>query len=76
MAARITIERVLRDADDSSGQTVRDWKIESDEYGVTIRLKHGSGFLLLRAADVDQFVIDLNRAKDSAEELAAEQAEL
>jgi len=72
MVARITLERVLRDDDDDSGQTVRDWKIESEAGHITIRMKHGDGFILLRAGDVDKFVIDLNRAKDSAVELARE----
>lgn len=72
MTARITIERILRDNDDMSGQTIRDWKIESEWHGVTIRMKHGDGFILLRAEDVDQFVADLNRAKDNALALKAE----
>jgi hypothetical protein len=62
MAARITTERILRDDDDDSGQSIRDWKIESDSGHVTIRLKHGDGFILMRAADVEIFVDDLRRA--------------
>lgn len=74
MAARITIERVLRDEDDASGQSVRDWKIEAERGFVTIQLKYSSGgFLLLRTDDVNQFVIDLNRAKDAAVDLADEE---
>jgi len=72
MAARITIERVLRDDDDASGQTIREWKIEAEPGFVTIRMKHGDGFLLLRCADIDRFVIDINRAGDAAAELAEE----
>lgn len=73
MAARVTFERVLRDDNDDSGQSIRDWRIESEAGHITIRLKHGNGFLLMRPADVDQFVIDLNRAKVCAETLAEDQ---
>jgi hypothetical protein len=72
MTARITIERLLRDDDDASGQSIRKWKIESEAGHVTIRLEHGEGFILLRSADIDQFVVDLNMAGDAADELAAE----
>lgn len=72
MVARITIERVLRDDDDASGQNIRDWKIESEAEAITIRMKHGEGFILLRSADVDQFVTDLNRARELADDLAKE----
>jgi len=72
MAARITLERVLRDDNDASGQSIRDWKIEAEAGNITIRMKHGTGFLLLRPDDVDQFVIDLNRLRDATAELAEE----
>jgi hypothetical protein len=72
MPARITIERVLRDDDDSSGQSIRDWKIESEPGIVTIKLKHGTGFLILRSSDVDAFTADLKRAKDLALSLTEE----
>lgn len=64
MALRVTFERVLRDDDDASGQTIRDWKIEAEPgASITIRMKHGDGFVLLRAADIDLFIQDLNSAK-------------
>lgn len=72
MPARLTIERILRDDDDDSGQSIRDWKIECDAGHVTIRLQHGDGFLLLRADDVEIFTADLQRARDAAVSLAAE----
>ncbi|WP_439399022.1 hypothetical protein ACRQ5Q_16810 [Bradyrhizobium sp. PMVTL-01] len=72
MSARITTERTLRDDDDMTGQSIRDWKIESEAGHVTIRMKHGDGFILLRSDDVDQFIIDLNRATDLARDLTAE----
>jgi hypothetical protein len=73
MAARITIERILRDEDDASGQSIRSWIIASEPEHVTVKLKHGDGFLLLRAADVDQFAADLQRAREAALSLAAEE---
>lgn len=66
MSARITLERILRDDDDDSGQTIRDWKIESERGNVTIRMKHGNGFVMMRPDDVDVFIEDLKRAKDAA----------
>lgn len=72
MPARITIERILRDDDDASGQTVRDWKIESVAGTVTIRLKHGNGFILLKSADVEIFAGDLRRAAEVAASLKKE----
>lgn len=69
MAARVIIERVLRDDDDMSGQTVRDWKIEAERGHVVIRLKHGDGFLMMRPADIDIFTDDLARAKAAALDL-------
>lgn len=70
MPARVTIERLLRDKDDESGQTVRDWKIEAEADGaITIRLKHGEGFLLLRHADIDLFTSDIECARDGARSL-------
>ncbi len=72
MTGRITIERLLRDDEDASGQSIRKWKFEAEAGMVIIRLDHGEGFILLRSSDIDQFVIDLNRAGDAADELAAE----
>lgn len=69
MPARITIERLLRDEDDASGQSVRDWKIEADGDSITIRLKHGDGFLLLRHTDIDIFTSDIENARDAARAL-------
>jgi len=74
MTGRITIERILRDDDDASGQSIRKWKIEAEAGVVTIKLDHGDGFILLRARDIDQFVIDLNRAGEAADDLAGDQA--
>jgi hypothetical protein len=67
MPAKVTIERLLRDSDDASGQTIRDWKIECEPGGpITIRMKHGDGFILMRTTDIDIFTSDLQRAKQVA----------
>lgn len=66
MAVRKTIERILRDPEDASGQTIREWKIEAESGHVTIKLKHGDGFLLLRADDIGLFINDLASARDMA----------
>lgn len=64
MPAKHTIERILRDDDDASGQSIRDWKIEAEVgHGfVMIRMNHGDGFILLRASDVQVFAADLATA--------------
>jgi hypothetical protein len=63
MVARTTIERVLWDDDDCSGQTVRRWCIECADGTATIRKERDVGFVIsLPIADVDIFVDDLRRA--------------
>lgn len=69
MAVRVTVERVLRDADDISGQSIRDWKMEAEKGHLTIRLKHGDGFIMLTPDDVEQFINDLRRAEQAARDL-------
>lgn len=69
MAAKVTIERILRDPDDCSGQTIRSWTIEAESGFVMIRKAHSDGFILLRSADVDIFKADLDRAKEQADSL-------
>lgn len=70
MARRLTIERILRDDDDMNGQTIRDWKIESEAGRIVLRLKHGDGFISMRADDIELFVEDLRRAGLDAREMA------
>ncbi len=69
MAARVTIERILRDPDDAAAQTVRDWKIEAEQGHIVIRLKHGDGFIMLRPDDVEIFTNDLRRAEQASRDL-------
>lgn len=72
MAARITIERILRDDDDDAGQSVRGWKIEADSGFLNVRSMSGAAFILLRAADVRLFALDLAFAKTWLENLSGE----
>lgn len=72
MAARITIERILRDADDASGQSIRQWKVEAEIGGITVRHNHGDGFIMMRTDDVDRFVADIYRAATIAKMLKEE----
>jgi hypothetical protein len=72
VVAKITVERILRDDDDDSGQTVRQWAIESEAGHVTIKMNSMCGFLLLRTADIEIFAADLQRARDASMSLAAE----
>lgn len=69
-ASRVTVERVLRDDDDHSGQTIRDWKIETERGHITIRLRHGDGFLMLRPDDIEIFIGDLHQAETLARDAA------
>lgn len=66
MAQRFTIETLLRDDDDAIGRSIREWKLEIEQGFITIRLRHGDGFILIRAADVDQLVADLRKAEGLA----------
>lgn len=71
MTARITIERILRDDDDATGQSVRQWRIEAEAACVTVRAET-AGFLMVRAGDIDLLIEDLNRAKAESQRLQAE----
>lgn len=62
MAVRKTIERILRDDNDQSGQSIREWKIEVEGSHVTVRPRENLGFLLLRAEDVNLLCGDLMEA--------------
>lgn len=66
MAVRKTIERILRDDGDDAGQSIREWKIEAESGHITVRLKFGDGFLMLRADDIGLFVNDLHSAEEMA----------
>lgn len=63
---RVTIERILRDDDDNSGQSIREWKIEIEPGHITVRARDNLNFLGLRPADIDLFVKDLRDAQKLA----------
>lgn len=75
MVAQITVERILRDDDDMSGQTIRQWKIEVHAGHVTIRSRDELSFLMIRAADIPIFRLDLNRAEHLAKSLGPPEAD-
>lgn len=74
MAVRHTIERILRDDDDDSGQSIREWRIETEGTHVTVRRREGDGFILLRAADIDTLITDLRRAQEASQWALTQQA--
>ncbi|MBU1606341.1 MAG: hypothetical protein KKD08_05975 [Alphaproteobacteria bacterium] len=61
MTSKITIERVLRDPDDASGQTVREWKLELEGDTLTISgSRHRpASWLIIRLSDADEFMADI-----------------
>lgn len=59
MAYRRTIERILRDDDDLTGQTVRGWMLVEEDGDITIsRDEHAAGFRI-PAGDVEAFIADI-----------------
>ncbi|MBX3481633.1 MAG: hypothetical protein KF842_14675 [Caulobacter sp.] len=72
MAAQLTLERILRDDDDASGQTIRVWRLSID--GQYLRIQRSgtetsSSGLLIRVADVPQLIADLKSIAAAAETL-------
>jgi hypothetical protein len=65
----MTIERIVSDEGAVNVQNDRQWKIEAEREYVTIRLRHGEGFILMRADDVAQFIADLQRAEAASRTL-------
>lgn len=66
MATRKTFERLLRDDDDTSGQSIRQWAIIEEEPGcfkITDRADcEGAGWLMLRRGDIPLLIQDLQNA--------------
>lgn len=76
MSVRITIERILRDDDDASGQTIRQWRIDAEGGHITLRDREDHiPFVMLRPADVDVLVADLRRAQTAATQLVSATAQ-
>lgn len=61
MSERFTLERILRDEDDSSGQSIRAWALAVEDGHLTIRGRSDNYVMGLRVADVEQFKRDLDR---------------
>jgi len=61
VSSKITVERILRDAGDASGQTVREWKLELEGETLTISgSRHRpDSWLIIRLSDADEFVADI-----------------
>lgn len=61
MAVKLTVERILRDDDDTSGQSVREWKLELEDDTLTISgSRHRpASWLIIRLSDADEFMADI-----------------
>ncbi|MRL69137.1 hypothetical protein [Brevundimonas sp. SPF441] len=61
MSSKITVERILRDADDASGQTIREWKLELEGKTLTISgSRHRpDSWIIIRLSDADEFIADI-----------------
>lgn len=61
MSSKITVERILRDDDDASGQTIREWKLELEGNTLTISgSRHRpDSWLIIRLSDADEFMADI-----------------
>lgn len=67
MPVRQTLERILRDPDDHSGQSIRSWRLQRDDGSTAIHIDNGredrpvGAFLIIRAEDVPALIADLKR---------------
>lgn len=59
MTRRTTIERILRDEDDASGQTVRAWRLRRDGSFIQIGRDEDSDWFCIRPEDAAQLAADL-----------------
>lgn len=74
MVERATYDRILRDPDDASGQTVRQWSVQAERGRVVIRDAAGDNgryCIGMRVGDVEAFRTDLDRARVFAEEIGS-----
>ena len=72
MVERATYDRILRDPDDVSGQTVRQWSVQAEAGRVVIRDAAGDDgryCIGMRPGDVESFCTDLDRARTFAMEV-------
>lgn len=59
MAKRITLERVLRDDNDDTGQSSREWTLSIEDGHISIKGHTKEMVLMIRDSDVDQLHDDL-----------------
>lgn len=65
MATRLTIETIVRDADDATGADIRQWSMCKEGDNIVVKQRTDDGFFIfLAAGDVDQFVADLLKIRD------------
>ena len=74
MSTRTTIERILRDADDASGQTCRGWTIEVSDGVIVMRDFDAKPFISFGASDLSALIGDLRRAQTAAHEQSTDKA--
>lgn len=68
MTVKLTLERILRDDDDASAQTVRGWALSIDTGSLSVRRSADQAEgLLIRLDDVGDLIADLNAIADAAE---------
>lgn len=65
--AKRTLERILRDEDDASAQTVRGWLLTRDGDSLQIARNEHSDWNMVRVEDVPQLVADLLEIAGMAE---------
>lgn len=74
VSERASFDRILRDPDDASSQTIRQWRIQAEAGHIVIKHEAGEDgrYLLgLRPEDVPLFIKDLERARTFAFEAKA-----
>lgn len=72
MAARFTLERILRDDDDAVASSVREWKIEAEGGRLTISTsgnRAAGAWIMVRPGDLETFITDLRTAAQVSREI-------
>jgi hypothetical protein len=59
VSAKRRLERILRDEDDASAQTVRRWLLTAADGHLQIASNENSDWIMIRLSDVPQLVADL-----------------
>jgi hypothetical protein len=74
VSVRLTIERRLRDGDDATAQTFREWRLQASDGFVTIAKNEHSDWLQVRVEDVPLLIADLQAITDGPEAGVADKA--